>query len=823
MENSRRDFVKKVTMGTAGISFGGIGLGVNVLANEPFSIKEADGSTSINIDRRFPPIFPIPRAAEYLDDFFKLTRETTIIMPSRPAEYDKFLSQFLLAELAERYGLVLSIKKTANLTGLTNYILIGSINNPLVKSYASENKIPITIQNPGKEGYFMKVAKSGICILGSDNQGAFYGLQSLRQLIRLHDAKQVQCADIKDWPHMPFRGIRLNIPGPENILFYKRFLRDFMAYFKYNKVIMEMNSVMRFERHPELNAGWIDLFKDMSYSRKEDDSNPGPNGEKGDSVHQDAGDGCILEKQQVADLVKYASQYYIETIPEIPSLSHSSYLLTRHRELAENKNYQWPDTYCPSNPKVYELYFDVLDEYIEVMNPKIINIGHDEWRMPLEECENCKGKDYAELYARDISRIYKYLKYKKIRTAIWGDHLLESVRGKGPQNKKLPSGYTYRIPGGLPSELVVAKIPKDILVLNWFWKSFKGPGEQNTEQIGEWGFEQIYGNFEPYINDFERRSKVKGVLGGASSAWSGTNEFNFGKTKLYKFLGCANLLWSTHYLDEIALARNIQYLVPSIRVNLKGVNPPSKDGDAILPVDLSASFNMSGNDNPCGIPLGLLKNGTVRLNRMIDFELYNPLKGENLCSVVVGSNGKTKTTLPLVSKRISVVQDVSSLIFLHTCAHPSVNIYGHNKIHSYQDTSDLLGWYKVIYEDGFIEVIPVRYGVNIREWHLWGINPQTGKIDECLEEPYCNGVGTYCYEGDILDCSSSQNKELNFFSFEWKNPRFGTKIKEIYLEGSQQFINYNGDVIDSNAIALVALSFVERRETDKVSTQSKMY
>jgi hypothetical protein len=106
---------------------------------------------------------------------------------------------------------------------------------------------------------------------------------------------------------------------------------------------------------------------------------------------------------------------------------------------------------------------------------------------------------------------------------------------------------------------------------------------------------------------------------------------------------------------------------------------------------------------------------------------------------------------------------------------------------------------------------------------LWGINPQTGKIDECLEEPYCNGVGTYCYEGDILDCSSSQNKELNFFSFEWKNPRFGTKIKEIYLEGSQQFINYNGDVIDSNAIALVALSFVERRETDKVSTQSKMY
>ena len=177
--------------------------------------------------------------------------------------------------------------------------------------------------------------------------------------------------------------------------------------------------------------------------------------------------------------------------------------------------------------------------------------------------------------------------------------------------------------------------------------------------------------------------------------------------------------------------------------------------------------------------------------------------------------GKTKNHLPTISKKISINEDVSGLIFLHCCAHPSTNIYSHYKIHSYEDTSDLLGWYKIIYDDGFIESVPIRYAENIKEWHTWDINPLTGSIDDCLVEPYCNGIGSYCYEGDILNCSSDQDKELNFFSYEWKNSRFGAKIREIYLEGSQQFIRYDGEVINSNAIYLIALSYVSKRNINE--------
>jgi len=160
---------------------------------------------------------------------------------------------------------------------------------------------------------------------------------------------------------------------------------------------------------------------------------------------------------------------------------------------------------------------------------------------------------------------------------------------------------------------------------------------------------------------------------------------------------------------------------------------------------------------------------------------------------------------------------VSSLIFLHACAHPGENIYGHNKGFSPEDTADLLGWYKVIYQDGLPEIIPVRWGINIREWHLWGINPLTGKGDECLTEPFCNGVGSYCYEGDLVNCSSTPGKEVFFFAYEWRNPRFGTLIKEICLEGSQRFVKWNGEIADNNAVALLALSCVPKNVKKRTS------
>ncbi len=90
---------------------------------------------------------------------------------------------------------------------------------------------------------------------------------------------------------------------------------------------------------------------------------------------------CRLEKEEVRELLQYIDQFNIEVISEIPSLTHAYYLLFGHKNNAEIVNAEYPDIYCPLKPENYKIYFDVLDEYIDVFHPKIIHVGHDEWRM----------------------------------------------------------------------------------------------------------------------------------------------------------------------------------------------------------------------------------------------------------------------------------------------------------------------------------------------------------------------------------------------------------------------------------------------------------
>ena len=137
-----------------------------------------------------------------------------------------------------------------------------------------------------------------------------------------------------------------------------------------------------------------------------------------------------------------------------------------------------------------------------------------------------------------------------------------------------PKGTPYVMPGALSPEQVKALIPKDILMFNWFWDTRReeglesGLGERNEAMLSEWGFQQVFGNFRPDFQDFDRRAARRGILGGAPSSWAATNELNFGKDLMWEFLGCANLLWSTDRPDLATLSTRIQALLPGIRRKL---------------------------------------------------------------------------------------------------------------------------------------------------------------------------------------------------------------------------------------------------------------
>jgi len=649
-----------------------------------------------------PPVFPKPRQIESLNNRLTLAESVPILLPTNPSPDDLFLARFLAGELSDRYGVALHTRRVATIPPDGAFILLGSAANPLVRDYLSGHEQPPA----EKEGYVLEVTDRTAVVAGTDASGAFYGLQSLRQLIeRGPDTVSIHGVRIRDWPFLPFRGVKLYLPGHENIAYFKRFVRDVMALCKYNQLMLEMNAAMRLDRHPELNAGWIEFGKNMKYTRRE--RSPGPGRQFQNSANADTADGEVLEKGEVADLVAYARQFHIDVIPEIPSLTHSYYLLSRHRELAEIQDAEWPDTYCPSEPKVYELLFDVLDEYMNVMKPVMVHIGHDEWRMPLGACPRCKGKDPTELYAADVNRIHSYLQSKGVATAMYGDHLIEALRGKKIRHNENRGGEPYGMPGGLSAEQVSRLIPKDILIFNWFWDSrgnedldAEGLGKKNEADLSDWGFRQVFGNFEAHFPDFDRRVARHGIIGGMPESWAATNELNLGKDMMFDILGSANLLWSTDRPDMAQLSATAQELLPGVCSRLSREPLPSWD-TAPVPV---------------------------------------PMKG---------------------SEAVRVGADASSLIFHHACSKRGRNQPAYEATWNFADTAELMGWYEVEYEDGFVQTVPVRYGVNILEAD-WPRSPTPRSLAyEAQIEPRADGNAD--------------------FAFEWINPRMGIAIREVRL------------------------------------------
>jgi hypothetical protein len=800
---TRREFLHAVTGAAVGSSIAGRDA---FLPGRPLAALPASaGQSSAPCNGSCPPlqslIWPEPQEISSSGSDFILDNQVVVAVPEKASEEDLFLAASLVNELSDRFALHLKIQRAASLSADSRAILMGSMENPLVRRVCAEMKLTSSVEGHGPEGYLLRTGSNIVVVAGNSDRGAFYGFQSLRQLLANEDGQlRIRGVEIRDWPDKPFRGIYLFLPGRDHIQFFKRFVRDFMALNKYNTLIMEMNACMRLDSHPELNSGWVRFARDVNYSCRNYPRQPFHDMEQ-NSSHQDVADGGFLEKEEVADLARWVSRHHIELVPVLPSFTHSYYLLTDHRDLAAVPQDRWPDIYCPVNPKSYSLVFEVYDEFIDVLKPKSVHIGHDELFLPVDVSPQCSDKEIGELFGEDVNKIHHYLASRGIKTQLWGDMLLQSVRGSGLQKKTAPDGWTYNSPGGLTAEQVDKLIPKDCLIYNWFWHD--EPGQQNSAERNEalldkMGFQQIFGNFEPDIERYEARSKRPTLLGGAPSAWFATDEVGFGKDLISDFLGCSNILWTGRVIQGKDLSARVQSMLPAIRARLSGITPPSQTETSIVPMDISRKFNMGDTVPKLGVSLDEMVTQTVQLNR-IPFDLR---RANGMRAIVVGTEGKETTGLSSAVAGIPVGEAPTSLVFLHASARRAKNRESYRLIWDQPDTADLLGWYEVVYEDGFVATIPIRYGVNILEWN-W---------DQRVS------ARDYCYHADAVPVGSHAPDRITFFAYEWINPRLGKVVQEIRLKGttgfrggSDDFNNEMGPVIASNAVILAALSVVQKR------------
>lgn len=387
-----------------------------------------------------------------------------------------------------------------------------------------------------------------ITLSSSNRRGEIYAAYALLQQSQWNDQGEIPLGNGYCQPKCSFRGLKLYLPAKDKIdEFYK--IVDMLCYYRYNTVILEIGGAMEYHAHPEINETWIEYCKDMASSpNRANEVQTAYSWEK-NSIHFENGGGNFLSQKTVKMLIGYCRERGLEVIPEVPCLSHADYLLLSHPELAERKEDPYPDAYCPSNPESYHLLFEVMDEIIEVFQPSIIHIGHDEY-YSIGICERCKDKSGADIYADDVNKISDYLREKGIRPMLWADKLLN-----GAVNNSVAHGgaelYSRDING--ESKLIrkstweaIEKIPKELLAYHWYW----GIREDFDNDFHRHNIPIIYANFNSIaFPDWSRRLKA-GALGAAPSHWSSVEEDTLQRNGvMLNIVYGAYMFWSNDYRE----------------------------------------------------------------------------------------------------------------------------------------------------------------------------------------------------------------------------------------------------------------------------------
>jgi hexosaminidase len=285
-----------------------------------------------------------------------------------------------------------------------------------------------------KEAYELKVSKTGIQIIASNNTGWFYGVQSLIQLFpELPNPKEgvhIPVVSIKDSPRFSWRAFMLDegrfFKGADQV----KMLLDEMAFLKMNV----------FHWHLVDDQGWrieikkYPLLTEIGSKRKSTQVGP----LKWDSPIQSAEphEGFYTQKE-IKEIIEYANERHITIIPEIEMPGHSSAAIASYPWLGTRKNKidvpimfgVGKDVYDVSDPKVYQFLTDVLDEVIDLFPSKIIHIGGDEvkydhWKSSesLQDYIKEKGLNSpAELQVFFTNRISQYLQSKNRRMMGWNE------------------------------------------------------------------------------------------------------------------------------------------------------------------------------------------------------------------------------------------------------------------------------------------------------------------------------------------------------------------------------------------------------------------
>ena len=387
---------------------------LSILVSVSISLGACSSKNETNLDKI--NIVPKPVSIIAGTGYFELNNSTSLVS----GEFSNLQNRFL-KEIKNETGIQLTTAEKA----MKNSIVIQKD------------------ENLAEEEYYLSVTKSGITIKSSNPAGAYYALQTIKQLLPINSSENIliPAVEISDKPEFAWRGYMLDVSrhffGKEQI----KEVLDFMAELKLN----------RFHWHLTDDQGWrieikkYPLLTEVGAWRVDHNvTDENVNNWWGRPVQKEnekATYGGFYTQEDIKEIVAYAKERHIEILPEIDVPGHSQEILAAYPEVSCELNRKFyvatggvykDNAICASNPETYQFLENVLGEVMDLFPLNYIHIGGDEcnkegWHNH-KQCQDFikeNGlKDEHELQSHLIKQVEKMVNAKGKKLIGW-DEILE--------------------------------------------------------------------------------------------------------------------------------------------------------------------------------------------------------------------------------------------------------------------------------------------------------------------------------------------------------------------------------------------------------------
>ena len=333
-------------------------------------------------------ILPAPKEVRIAEGRIVIKPSTTILI-SNPE--DRTAAESLQKEIHDRTGMKLSIESVTAAPKTTGHISLGRLTDRGLRSYLESQGVKVG-DDLGSQGYVIRATDSGVLVAGHTAQGLFYGVQTLRQLLRPEGpggkTLAIPALVIRDWPSMEWRGVSDDISrGPVPTLDYLKMQIRTLAEYKINLLGFNMEHVFDFQTQALV-------------SPKE----------------------AALTPAEIKDLVEYASKYYITLLPEQQAFGHLHQFLKYeiYSDLAETPH---GHVLTPTNPKTYDFIRQVYGEVVPLFPGPFFHIGSDEtFELGLGQTKALAAQQgLGRVYLEHLQRVFEIMQPYHKQLMFWGD------------------------------------------------------------------------------------------------------------------------------------------------------------------------------------------------------------------------------------------------------------------------------------------------------------------------------------------------------------------------------------------------------------------